>query len=551
MNFLSANASPHPGAGTGPWLLAGLAAVLFAVAAYANGLGGQFVFDDRLFLVDNPHLSERHHLFYFFTRDVYSYSNLSGAHTPNYRPFYFAVLWLNNALWPSNPLGFHVFALGVHIAATLLLLAALRRFLPDASPLAAGVGACLFAVHPVHSEAVAWITPFTHTMATVFVLASYLFHDRHRRTGNPVLLAPAGVFFVLALFSNETATGYPFFILAHDWIRHGRPRPLRAAPYVLLLVLYAVVRNAVLGEALPLTFSDPDAWLRLPRFFAEYLRHLILPWPQPLYLAMPPGWEISLVSALAAGLLVALFVFFLTRPAGERQGPLLAAAWFSAALMPPLAAALNPTPLLALRSLYMPSVGIALLVAWFVGTHAFAQRRGGLAAIAAVLLLALGGTIAANRDWLDDGRVYRRIIASNPGHFGGHLGLGRYLERTGKVKEAVRSYERAAALAGPGEKVEPLEQLGLLLGKAGNSARSLEIYRQVTKLEPNRSSAWVGVGNNLWFMDRLAEAADAYRKAHAADAGNQEACYNLALALRKLGKAAEAARFAACAVQRP
>jgi tetratricopeptide (TPR) repeat protein len=278
---------------------------------------------------------------------------------------------------------------------------------------------------------------------------------------------------------------------------------------------------------------------------------VILPWPQPLYLAMPSGWGMSPSSGLAAGLLVALFVFLLTRPARKRQGPLLAAAWIFAALLAPLAASFNPSPLFALRSLYMPSVGIALLVAWFVSTHTFLQRKGGLAAIATVLLLALGVTIAANRDWLDDGRVYRRIIASNPGYFGGHLGLGSYLERTGKIEEAARLYEEAVALAGPRQKADPLEQLGLLLGQAGDSVRSLEVYRQVTELEPGRSSAWVGVGNNLWFMGRLNEAVDAYRKAHAADPGNHEACHNLAMALRELGKTAEAARFDACAVKQP
>jgi superkiller protein 3 len=93
--------------------------------------------------------------------------------------------------------------------------------------------------------------------------------------------------------------------------------------------------------------------------------------------------------------------------------------------------------------------------------------------------------------------------------------------------------------------------LGLLLGQSGQSARSLEIYRQVLALRPNRSSAWVGLGNNLLYLGRLPEAAEAYRKAHAADAGNREACHNLAMVLRKLGRAEEAALYAACAATPP
>ncbi|MDH3475430.1 MAG: hypothetical protein OEM59_17250, partial [Rhodospirillales bacterium] len=60
MNILPANASPVGKPAAGPWLLAALAAVVLAVAAYANGVGGEFVLDDRPFLVDNPQLNEPH-----------------------------------------------------------------------------------------------------------------------------------------------------------------------------------------------------------------------------------------------------------------------------------------------------------------------------------------------------------------------------------------------------------------------------------------------------------------------------------------------------------
>jgi hypothetical protein len=274
VNIVPANASPLSRAATGPWLLAALAAVLLAVAAYANGLTGEFVLDDRPFLVDNPQLTDSHEFSYFFARDVYSYSNLPDVHSPNYRPLYFATLWLGNVFWPGAPLGYHLFSLALHIATTVLLLAAIPRLLPGTSPLAAGVGACLFAVHPVHSEAVAWITPFTHLMATALVLASYLVHYRYQGTRNPAALALAGFLFLLALFSNEMATGFPVFILVHDWIRYDRPRPLGAVPYFLILGVYILIRNIVLTNPFPLVFSDPAAWLRFPVFLAEYLRQL-------------------------------------------------------------------------------------------------------------------------------------------------------------------------------------------------------------------------------------------------------------------------------------
>lgn len=544
-------AMPWYRTGNGPWFLAVLIAAILAAAAYVNGLGGEFVLDDRAFLVDNPQLSQPHDFAYFFSENFYSYSNLPDAYSASYRPLSFAVLWLGNYLWPGSALALHLFSLSLHITATLLVLRVISRLIPSISAPAAGLGACIFAVHPVHVEAVSWILAFPHPMATVLILASYLFHDHHQRTKSIHTFILASFFFLIALLIAETAIGFPILILAFDWIRHARPRLLSAAPYFVLLAFYFVVRNAVLGEATPLVFFDPDAWLRFPIFLAEYLRHLILPYPQPLYLSMPSGWQSSLASGLAVGFLTILFVFLLVKRVRDRRELLFAAAWIFATLLPPLAASFHPTPLFALRSLYMPSVGIALLVACVATTFDVAGKRVVFAVVAAFLLLPLGITIDANRDWQDNGRVYRRIIASSPEHFAGYLGLGRYLARTGETQAAVRQYEKSITLAGPKDRAGPLEALGLLLGQSGDSIRSLEIYRQLTILEPNRSGAWVGVGNNLWYLGKLPEAAEAYRRAHAADVGNREACYNLVLVLEQLGRTEEAARYANCATRQP
>lgn len=544
---------PWYGSGRTPWLLAGVAAAILCIAAYANGLSAEFVMDDRAFLVDNPHLTETHDIAYFFRGDVYYYSNIT-IPTALYRPFFFATLWSVNSLWPGNPFAFHAFSLGLHIAATLLVLAALPRLFAGMSPLAAGIGACLFAVHPVHVEAVAWISAFIHPMATVLVLTSFLAHDRYDRSNNIVMLFLALLSFFAALLTSEIATGYPFFILALALIQRNRRGALRisvgVAPYFILLALYAGMRSAALGESVPLDLTNPDGWLRLPGFLTGYLRHLVLPAiPQPLYLAAPPEGALSALSVLTAVLLMSASLFMWLRFGQDRRGPLLAAIWIGATMAPTLAAAFAGTPLFSLRSLYLPSVGFVFFIAWILDNSGSLQRKAVIATIATCLAAATALTIAATRDWLNDRRVYNRVIASNPGHFAGYLGMARYLERSGEIRQATTYLEQAEIRAvSPKEKAGVLESLGLMLGEAGESVRSLDAYKRVLELDPDSSTAWVGVGNNLWYLGRLEDAADAYRKAHIADAGNGQACYNLVLVLKKLGRPNEAARYQACAV---
>lgn len=129
-----------------------------------------------------------------------------------------------------------------------------------------------------------------------------------------------------------------------------------------------------------------------------------------------------------------------------------------------------------------------------------------------------------------------RTLKKKDNLFRSHLEIGGHFERKGETQEAIQQYEKSIALAGLGDKTEPLEALGLLLGQSDNFPRSLEVYRQITILDQNRSSAWVGVGYNLWHLGKLHEAADAYRKANEADTGNRKACHKPGTGTEKAGQ---------------
>jgi Tfp pilus assembly protein PilF len=530
------------------YFLAILAVVVLAITAHANGLSGEFVLDDRPFIIDNQKIDESHSLVYFFSENVWSYSNDADNYPRlRYRPLYFASLWLVNNNWPGSSLAMHVFSLSLHVIASVLLLVAIPRLFPSISLLAATIGACLFAVHPVHAEAVSWISALVHPMVTVFLLASYLLHDCQQRTSRLLAHIGAIFFFTLALLSNEMAVCFPFFILLHDALRYSRVRLVGVAPYFLLLATYLIIRQLVLGSTVPLNILDVSSWIDLFGFLVEYMRYLVLPWPQPLYLAMPRDWSLSLVSGLVAGFLIGFIIYLLARSTAGRRGVLLATAWIATALTPPLLAAFTPDAKFALRSLYLPSVGLAMLLAWAVHTTPWFRRKSGLTWIAGVLLLAIGTTYAANRDWLDDGRVYRKITSQYPDNLEFNLYIGEYMEHIGKTTEALHLYRKSVAIAKPEEKLRSLEALGTLLGKSGDSRRSLEVFRQMTTLDSDSVSAWIGVGNNLWQMGRLDEAAEAYRNAYRIAPENWKTCANLIQVLSQTGRTGEATRYVACA----
>jgi tetratricopeptide (TPR) repeat protein len=529
------------------WWVAILVVISLALLAYWNAFDGEFVLDDRAFLVDNPQLSNAHSLSYFFSENVWHYSKLPDAYSASYRPLYFLTLWLSDQLSLATPLALHLFSILLHVVVALLVLLIIKRLVPGISPLVAGIGAGLFALHPVHVEAVAWVSAFIHPLTTMFLLVAFLAHDHSRDGGGTKAAAIALSFYALALLSNEMAVAFPLFILIHDQVRYGRSYFVKNLPYFIVLAGYMLVRSLVLGEAVPLSFSNPEMWLRLPVFLLEYIRQLLLPWPQPLYLQMPDNWGLSISGLLLPLLFIAALAWLRKVPSENRRTPILALIWIAIFLLPPMAAAFSPDARFALRSLYLPSVGIAVLLAWVINTLPALRKPTGLSVIVIIFLLALAGTTAANRHWSNDGHVYSNIITWNPAHHAGYLGLGKFLERQGETDLALIQYELSTSFADLTVSAVPMQHWARLLGESGDNKQSLELFNQLTRINPTSVSTWTGTGNNLWALGRPEEAVNAYLKAYEVKPDDRITCYNLVLLLNQLGRTTEADQFSECA----
>src|SRR5208282_3099849 len=204
-------------------------ALLLAVAmlVYGNTLLNGFTFDDDPYILRNPTVTNL---------------SIKGLFVPTrasniFRPVSFATFALNLAVGGGHPFGFHLFNLLLHAAVTLLLYLVLRKLLEGVQQGAtvAWVAALLFAVHPIHTEAVASIVGRFELLAVGFLLAAWLLHLDDR----PVL---AVLCFALALLSKESAVAFVPLALAGDYAR-GKLKPFHrygwiagvATAYLLLL----------------------------------------------------------------------------------------------------------------------------------------------------------------------------------------------------------------------------------------------------------------------------------------------------------------------------
>ncbi|HSG46951.1 MAG TPA: hypothetical protein VLA43_03950, partial [Longimicrobiales bacterium] len=357
--------SPH---GVLPSMLVVAAAVL----VYLNALGNGFAYDDIVIVRDNPLVHGLGDPLRIWLSPYWpgSEAMLRGLYRP-LTSFVFALQW---DLGGGAPWVFHGVSVLLHACVALLLYRLLNAVVGWRG---ATAGAVLFAVHPVHVEAVANVVGQGELLSAVMVLGAAVIHAERPRTGvAPSRQVLVAVLFLGALLAKEHAIVLPVLLLSVDgaqgrW-RHSGWGAETARSLILLLAVAAVyltLRWVVLGGTLSGEASTFLPFLQEPRtrilmalrVWPEYARLLLAPVQlsatyDPGVLPPPQGVTPGVVGG--AVLLLAALGAVVTPRAWPAIG--WGALWFLAAVLPVSNLVLPIGSVLAERTLYLPSVALAL-----------------------------------------------------------------------------------------------------------------------------------------------------------------------------------------------
>ena len=548
--------------------------VLVAVAVYANTVANQPVLDDGWVIFHNPLIKSLKNVPRIF-QAPYNVA-LTGTNAGLYRPVTMLTYALNYASGGSNVVGYHLVNIALHVACTLAVLGLARVLL--ASSRAALLAALLFAVHPVHVEAVTSLVGRAELLAALGSLTClYLTCTRHRARWR---LVAALALLVLGVLSKENAAVTP---LLWGLIAIALPSAagLQARPgFSGAIPRQALVRAIAIGAAMVCAtavyfVSRPAAgpagasqWFdgqppgvifnTMTRALAEYLRLLV--WPHPLGVDFYYSNEIPFTQQFTAACLAATAVWVAALAAGVfllRRAPVFAIGilWIFVALLP----VLNIVPigvLMAERLLYLPSAGFCLAA----GTGAAmlierARTPPRWAALTVVVLLAFGvKTWVRNTDWRDglslwqaelrkeplDAVVNNNLaveytsrgelaearerlevaLRTNPGYWRAHVNLGIVEHKLHDDAAAVRSLEQAHRL--DPSAASPDFFMALVLADQGDLSRAVEYLARAEKAEPLDARTPLFRGWYLFRLGRLDEATEELSRAAALDPGNPE-----------------------------
>lgn len=524
-------------------LLTAVGVGILAVLAYANSLRNGFVWDDPIIL-------DRQLVVFRSVWDVLVPPAGIPQFSPDYyRPVVVASYLLDRAIGGRQPFAYHCSVVLAHAGATVLLFVfalLLFRDRPGAM-FGAATAAALFAVHPVHTESVAWMAGRSDVLATLFVLAALIVHhstslrsmagrtrhaattrgrrdrsggrkrrgaeDAGRRSARRVVGGSmlTGLFLFLALGSKETAlTLFPLLILL-DWLAY-RQSPAAAVRRrdlllgytgpVLAVLLYLVLRRLALGEFLghaPGETGPARSPVDVLGAVAMYVAKLVAPLRLNAYIDSVPtdaGTLVGVVLLLVAATGLAIMLW-------RRQEPLpaLLIAWLGVTLLPSLAVVWKiPEAPVAERYLYLPSAGYCLLLG-FVAMRIHALPRGGW--VPAVTQLVVGllvtagllATMARNRVWHDNLSLWSRTAAQ--GHVSGMplRSLAAELQKRGRLEEAQRQFEHALAKRNSriGRQII-FNNLGTLAMRKGSYEQAERYYRRALEVESNAPDSLFNLG---------------------------------------------------------
>lgn len=484
-----------------------LTLALACLVCYLNCLGCGFVFDDTSAIRDNKDLLPSSPLVNILHNDFWGIPMSKEQSHKSYRPLCVLSFRLNYFLHGLEPLGYHLVNLVLHILVTVLLYKVSGHYV---RPHTAYVASLLFAVHPIHTEAVTGAVGRAELLSAIFFLLTLHLYNR-----SSLLLASLTSF--LAMLSKEVGVTVIGLCYVHELLlkqnlhktllnailrpkvtewRVSRGRVTRVCLLTLSLASLLVFRIWLMqGASLPVftRFDNPashaDTAAKLLTF--TYLpclntwlllcpAQLCCDWTMGSIPLLQSGADPRMLAILAVSAILFLLIFTIMTSSEEYSKQVLfSLAWVIIPFIPASNIFFPVGFVIAERVLYIPSMGFCLLVS--LGLQRIMKQcsnnvRNIPHSLLYFLLLSHSvKTIARNCDWADEQSIFLSGLTVNKNN-------AKLYNNVGHALESKKNYLEA-----------------------------LVLFKEAAKVQPDDIGAHINIGRTLNFLERFNEAETAYR----------------------------------------
>lgn len=472
-----------------------LLVALLALSVYLNTIGHGFVFDDNGFIVKNTFIQNSRIV------DIFSYEFLrhSWEDLDVNRPLMVISLMLDFSVWQLNPTGYHFTNLILHAANTVIFLYLLNSiFSSSRIPVLA---ALLFAVHPIHIQAVNAINFREDLLVTLFYMLSLACFIRGINSNNSMWrFILSLLLYLLALLSKEMALTLPIicFIYLTVWKRK-RGQWWVFAGYLFVTAVYLSFFVYIKQSSGGIVITDLTLLQRIYGSLTAFGRYL---WLHLFPIGLTADYDPRLFYAFAADnitsavITLVLFIWSLYRATTKPSPAFFFLALFYITLIPVtnIIPILNPV---AERYLYLPSIGLITIVA--MGINYLMDKRGRtfVMVVLAVLIIFFSILIIIeNRVWKDEYSLWSDTLKKVPTNATAHSKIGAIYAKENNYDKAFAEYQAALKFATDNLffRAAIHNSLGLFYMKNGQDPKAYEEFQTAIKLSPQYYEAFINLG---------------------------------------------------------
>jgi hypothetical protein len=428
----------------------------------------------------------------------------------------------------------------------------------------------LFGLHPIHVEALTWITSSMDMYGILFGLISFYLFILYREGKNIIVNYIGSVTFcALGIFTNELALSFPILIILYDFIfKHlnlkSLPRRiLEYLPFFIIIGVNFYVRSFILHIESRFEYygdSFVQTALLMGRAFFKYILLLFVPLGLTINHNLGTGlssWGVEVAYPYSKGL-AALVALKITDPIimssilivilsaiaffrYKKSHPLVSfgIGWFFITFVP--GSNLIPTEAVMVeRFMFNPSYGFLLIVAYLLLLGLNFEKINSLKAKIGWLILLIivifytTTTMIRNSEWRSDETLFSSALRRNPNAVLVRLELGEIYTNQAKLKEALRLYEESLELSPKYEFLpEFVANFNMLLGW---DEQAEDLLKRAIELDPTIKDVYFLLGNIYKVKGELEKAEKAFLLGIAIEPNYAPAFNNLGVVYAMQGK---------------
>lgn len=481
---------------------------------YWNTLHNDFVFDDMPLIWGSkvvPQLNSIYDIVNLFTEKY------------GYRPIRTLSYAIDYRFSGNRPVSYHVSNIIYHALTALLAYLVTLSLIPRKTT--ALITALIFAVHPVHTDSVAYLSGRRDILFTLFYLAGFLCFLQHRRKKRFIYLIAALVLYLLGIGSKEMGVTLPLVFFIYDAL--GKlPQTVNGAPAFSLKEAGSALKKTVrqhkyfygifflcgLVFSIYKVFIYPSShqegyyggslavtMLTVGKILVHYLKLLLLPVNLVVdysYDAFPLSFSILEWHTFSSFVTLLCLVLVLITMLPRNKWITFAGAWFFVTLLP-VCHIIPHHELLAEHYLYLPSYGFCLTAALLITPLIQDRRYAVVTASCLLLIITLFSlrTIDRNRDWKDGLTLWRATVKKAPRCARAQNNLGFYYFNEKNYSDALRHLTTAIEIKP--DYAEPYNNMGLVFSATGDQERAISLFIKAFKINNRYYDALYNLANAL------------------------------------------------------